>query len=210
MQNNWSFFAQNLGKARLNTRLPKRCRPGNTDLTPFPSHSLELRPAMGRQLQTASMRVVRPTQIASHRICVRSLVLCVQCYSVGRDPSRHVVTRELVQEEARLQAVPYERRDGDRYAIRMNVRCRRRLSGRRAAPVISAVVVDISSTGVLIYPAAGYRLGTVMELAIDWPVLYQRVFRMALAVTGSVVRNDARGTAIRITSHALKLRRARL
>jgi len=123
------------------------------------------------------------------------------------DPPRHVVTRELAQEEAHLKAVPYERRDGDRYAIRMNVRCRRRLSGRRAAPEISAVVVDISSTGVLICPAAGYRLGTVMELAINWPVLYQRVFRMALAVTGSVVRNEGRGTAIRITSHALKPRR---
>jgi len=44
----------------------------------------------------------------------------------------------------------------------------------------------------------------VMELAIDWPVIYQESCRMALAVTGSVVRSDERGTAIRIAHHALR------
>jgi len=100
--------------------------------------------------------------------------------------------------------LPKDRRSGERFPVRMDLRYRVLLNGSGAAAYRSGRVVDISSAGVLFSAGQSCPQGTAVELSLDWPVLHDDAFRIGLSVIGSVVRSDVRGTAIRILRHGFE------
>ena len=64
--------------------------------------------------------------------------------------------------------------------------------------------LDMSVGGILIDTPEAVPVGSTVELAIDWLGLYHGKPRVCLLVIGSVVRNDGRGTALRILSHEFR------
>ncbi len=103
-----------------------------------------------------------------------------------------------------MTAAHRDRRSGERFPIQMSLRYRPLLDRRTSVSAIAGKVVDISNTGALIFPPTGHPPGTPLDVAIDWPVLYDEAFRIVLAVIGSVVRNDERGTAIQFARQAFE------
>jgi hypothetical protein len=65
----------------------------------------------------------------------------------------------------------------------------------------SGQTLDMSVDGILMDTSEAAPVGTELELEIDWPGLYHGKPLVRLLVIGSVVRNDSRGTALRILSH---------
>ena len=64
----------------------------------------------------------------------------------------------------------------------------------------SGRLIDMSATGLRIEIPETVATGTMLEFAMEWTSLYHgRPVRLFL--TGSVVRVDAGGTALRIVSH---------
>jgi hypothetical protein len=55
--------------------------------------------------------------------------------------------------------------------------------------------------GILMDIPEAAPVGTELELEIDWPGLYHGKPLVHLLVIGSVLRNDSRGTALRILRH---------
>jgi hypothetical protein len=68
----------------------------------------------------------------------------------------------------------------------------------------SGQTLDMSVGGILIDTPEGVPVGSMVELAIDWVGLYHGKPMVHLLVIGSVVRNDDRGTALRILSHEFR------
>jgi hypothetical protein len=64
--------------------------------------------------------------------------------------------------------------------------------------------LDISVGGVLTDIPQRIPHGSCVELAIEWPGLYHGKPAVCLLVIGSVVRNDARGTVLRIVRHQFR------
>lgn len=100
-----------------------------------------------------------------------------------------------------MQAYGGERRAGERFPIRMNLRYRLSRNAQGTASEASGCVVDISSTGILFGPRLSQPPDAVMELSIDWPVRRDKAPPIRLSVLAMVVRSDDRGTAIRILHH---------
>ena len=61
--------------------------------------------------------------------------------------------------------------------------------------------LDMSVGGILIDIPPAIPVGATLELAIDWTGLYHGKPLVRLVLVGSVMRNDSRGTALRIVSH---------
>jgi PilZ domain len=68
----------------------------------------------------------------------------------------------------------------------------------------SGHTLDMSVGGILIDTPEGVPVSSMVELAIDWLGLYHGKPMVRLFVIGSVVRNDGRGTALRILSHEFR------
>jgi hypothetical protein len=68
----------------------------------------------------------------------------------------------------------------------------------------SGETLDMSVDGIFIDAPGAAPVGTELELEIDWPGLYHGKPMVRLLVIGSVVRNDARGTALRILRHRFR------
>jgi c-di-GMP-binding flagellar brake protein YcgR len=67
----------------------------------------------------------------------------------------------------------------------------------------SGRLIDMSATGLRIEIPETVAEGTMLELALEWTALYHgRPVRLFLI--GTVVRVDARGTALRILSHQFR------
>ena len=64
--------------------------------------------------------------------------------------------------------------------------------------------LDMSAGGIFIDASEAVPVGSTLELEIDWPGLYHDKPMVRLLVIGSVVRNDGRGTALRIVSHQFR------
>jgi hypothetical protein len=62
----------------------------------------------------------------------------------------------------------------------------------------------MSAGGIFMNATEAVLVGSTLELEIDWPGLYHDKPMVHLLVTGSVVRNDGRGTALRIVSHQFR------
>ena len=95
------------------------------------------------------------------------------------------------------------RRRGQRFPLRMDVTYRvflqedgRILSRGRVQ------TVDMSSTGVLLDTINSCPPGATAELLVKWPSSCEAVLStLGLHLVGPVVRNDERGTAVRIAHH---------
>jgi hypothetical protein len=64
--------------------------------------------------------------------------------------------------------------------------------------------LDMSVGGILIDIPPAIPVGATLELAIDWTGLYHGKPMVRLVLIGSVMRNDSRGTALRILSHQFR------
>ena len=65
-------------------------------------------------------------------------------------------------------------------------------------------LIDMSATGVRVEIPETVTEGTVLEFVMDWTGLYHGKATVRLFLTASVVRVDARGTALRILSHQFR------
>jgi hypothetical protein len=64
--------------------------------------------------------------------------------------------------------------------------------------------LDMSASGILVDIPGKVTVGSTVELGMDWPGLYYRRSTVWLLLTASVVRNDCRGTALRILRHEFR------
>ena len=95
------------------------------------------------------------------------------------------------------------RRASKRYAVRTLVQYRTS-GGARDSAWKCGRTLDMSVSGILIDTPEGLPVGSTVELAIDWMGLYHGKPMVRLFVIGSVVRNDGRGTALRILKHEFR------
>jgi hypothetical protein len=100
-------------------------------------------------------------------------------------------------------ALGVEHRSHLRYSLKLDVRFR----VARSDQVCSGKIVDIGSGGVCFSCAEVLPGGTKVQMAIDWPVLLSDGTGMQLRVTGRVLRQDRRGTAIEILRHEFHTRK---
>jgi hypothetical protein len=96
-----------------------------------------------------------------------------------------------------------ENRSHRRYPLKLQVQCRVAQSDQ----VYSGTIVDMSSGGICFACPEVFPRGTKIELAIDWPISLDDVL-LQLRVTGPVVRQDKRGTAIDILRYEFHTRKA--
>ncbi len=94
-------------------------------------------------------------------------------------------------------------RASTRYAVHAPVQYRAAVPSPEAVWK-SGYTRDISAAGILIDPPAAVPVGSMLELAIDWPGLYHGKPMVRLFVIGTVARVDGRGTALRIISHEFR------
>ena len=95
------------------------------------------------------------------------------------------------------------RRATHRYAVKTPLRYRIP-GGEINTAWKSGETLDMSVDGIFIDTPEAAPVGTELELEIDWPGLYHGKPMVRLLVIGSVVRNDGRGTALRILSHQFR------
>jgi hypothetical protein len=95
------------------------------------------------------------------------------------------------------------RRANQRYTVRTPLQYRT-AGGAIKAAWKSGETLDMSVDGIFIDAPGAAPVGTKLELEIDWPGLYHGKPMAHLLVIGSVVRNDGRGTALRILSHQFR------
>ena len=96
-----------------------------------------------------------------------------------------------------------ENRSHRRYPLKLQVQCRVAHSDQ----VYSGKIVDMSRGGICFACSEVFPRGTKIELAIDWPISLDDVL-LQLRVTGRVLRDDHRGTAIEILRHEFHTRKA--
>ena len=94
-------------------------------------------------------------------------------------------------------------RKAHRYPVRTTLRYRI-TSGELNTEWTSTQTLDMSVGGILMDTREAVPVGSTVELAIDWLGLYHGKPMVLLFVIGSVVRNDRRGTALRILSHQFR------
>ena len=86
----------------------------------------------------------------------------------------------------------HERRSHHRYPVDLGIRCR----ALRTDRVVLGKICDISSGGVSFSASEILAPGTLVELAIDWPVLLDGACRLQLKGWGRIVRSDEHGISI--------------
>ena len=96
-----------------------------------------------------------------------------------------------------------ERRRGQRFPLRMDVTYRIFLQeDGRILSRGEVQTVDMSSTGVLLDTLKPCPPGATAELSVRWPSSCEGVIStLQLHLIGLVVRNDKRGTAVKIAHH---------
>jgi hypothetical protein len=97
-----------------------------------------------------------------------------------------------------------EQRTSPRYDLRLALHYRVALRGE---PLIagSGLTFDMSVGGVSFRCRKPLPVGVHIELSIDWPALHGNVYPIELLATGFVVRSDAGRTAVRMTSHKMRV-----
>ena len=68
----------------------------------------------------------------------------------------------------------------------------------------SGRLIDMSATGLRVEIPETLAEGTMLEFVMDWTGLYHGKSSVRLFLTASVVRVDARGTALRILKHQFR------
>jgi hypothetical protein len=103
-----------------------------------------------------------------------------------------------------MQRPATERRSDPRYELRLPMHYR---IAQRGEPVISGsgMTLDISVHGISFRCRKPLPVGVHIEVSVDWPARYGDVYPIELVATGFVVRSDHGRTAIRMTSHRLRV-----
>jgi hypothetical protein len=97
-----------------------------------------------------------------------------------------------------------ERRGNLRYDLRLPLRYR--VSQKGAPPYMgSGLTQDLSIQGVSFRCRKPLPVGAHVELLVDWPAKYGDVYPVELQVTGFILRSASGKTAVRMTSHRLRV-----
>jgi hypothetical protein len=100
-----------------------------------------------------------------------------------------------------------ERRANKRYELRFPLRYRISQKGVPQYAGIS-LTLDLSASGIAFRCRKPLPVGSHIELQVDWPARYRDVHPIELHVTGFVVRSANGRTAVRMTSHRLRVSQA--
>ncbi len=97
-----------------------------------------------------------------------------------------------------------ERRLHPRYDLRLTLHYR---VAQRSDQAItgSGLTLDLSVGGISFRCRKPLPVGMHIELSIDWPARQDENYPVELLATGFVVRSDPNRTAVRMTSHKLRL-----
>ena len=96
--------------------------------------------------------------------------------------------------------IPIEHRSHRRYAIALQVRCKRADSSE----VFHGKTCDLSSGGVRFRIEKTFLPGTKLQLHIRWPFFLADGCPLQLVVSGRVIRSDRSGIVITSTRHEFR------
>jgi len=96
-----------------------------------------------------------------------------------------------------------ERRFNRRYEIRLPLHYRVSQKGLPARSG-SGLTFDLSTGGVGFRCRRPLPVGAHIEMSIAWPIKYADTYPIDLVITGFVVRSDAAGRAVRMTSRKFR------
>ncbi len=103
-----------------------------------------------------------------------------------------------------MQRPMTERRAEPRYDLRLPMHYR--IAQRGQATISgSGMTLDLSVHGISFRCRKPLPVGAHIELSVDWPAKYGEIYPIELFATGFVVRSDHGRTAIRMTSHKLRI-----
>jgi len=96
-----------------------------------------------------------------------------------------------------------ERRHDRRYEIRLDLRWRL-IRRRRVLETGTGQTVDLSSGGIHFETDRPLPVGLNVELHISWPAMLHNMAPLQLVVSGKVIRNNGRRTAIQKYQHEFR------
>jgi|HubBroStandDraft_1064217.scaffolds.fasta_scaffold148324_3 hypothetical protein len=103
-----------------------------------------------------------------------------------------------------MKSTIIERRADTRYELRLPLRYR--ISQKGEAPCMgTGLTQDLSTHGIAFRCRKSLPVGAHVELLVDWPAKYGDLYPIELQVTGFVLRSNNGRTAIRMTSHRLRV-----
>jgi len=103
-----------------------------------------------------------------------------------------------------MKSTTIERRANVRYELRMPLRYR--VSQKGESPYMgTGLTQDLSVHGIGFRCRRSLPVGAHVEVLVDWPAKHDDVYPLELQVTGFVLRSENGRTAIRMTSHRLRV-----
>ena len=99
-----------------------------------------------------------------------------------------------------MDSAPENRRQSRRFKLRLPLRYRLSEKGIEHR-WSTGWTSDMSREGLVFKTRRALRVGSHIEIRIDWPARYEDVHPVELQTTGFVVRNEPGRTAVRINSH---------
>jgi len=97
-----------------------------------------------------------------------------------------------------------ERRSHDRYDLRLALHYRVSVRGE-AVISGSGLTLDMSVNGIAFRCRKPLPVGAHIEISVDWPARFGDIYPIELQATGFVVRSDRGRTAVKMTSHKLRV-----
>jgi hypothetical protein len=98
-----------------------------------------------------------------------------------------------------MDEISCDRRVSSRYSLQLRLRYHV-LEGLRSLWTGTGTTSDMSRTGMRFDAARPVPLGARVEMEVEWPVRLGGTLPLELCLTGSVVRSDAAGVAVCLTS----------
>jgi hypothetical protein len=128
--------------------------------------------------------------------------LIVRQETFGTKPAIEFCREEDIQMEIERKGFSNDRRSKHRFEMRQELRYKVLQRDRIVATGVGQTL-NISSRGVAV-EAPGLKAGSLVELAINWPVLLDETCRMRLIIFGRVVRADKNVTACTIDKYEFR------
>jgi hypothetical protein len=106
-----------------------------------------------------------------------------------------------------MKSTIIERRSNPRFDLRFPLRYR--ISQKGVAPYTgTGLTVDLSIHGIAFRCRKPLPVGAHVELLVDWPAKFGDLYPIELQVTGFILRSASGRTAIKMTSHRLRVSEA--
>jgi hypothetical protein len=103
-----------------------------------------------------------------------------------------------------MKTMTIERRSNPRFDLRLPLRYR--ISQKGIAPYTgTGLTQDLSIHGISFKCRKPLPVGAHVELLVDWPAKYGDLYPIELHVTGFILRSVNGRTAIKMTSHRLRV-----